>query len=170
MKLARCGWLTSTGLVEIRDGESLSIQALLTRHELEVRSPRQPRPEPAKVFTPTLVVRHDPPERLPVVPSVPTMPQMDEFVDDDVIDEPHRRLDNPPVQPDSATVVAAPPPLPLVGDDDLRHRHSRLRLPHVHPFRESLGGMTGRSHMVNATTPLVSQMVSSSQEFVEAGH
>ena len=28
----------------------------------------------------------------------------------------------------------------------------------------------GRSHMVNATTPLVSQMVSSSQEFVEAGH
>ena len=27
-----------------------------------------------------------------------------------------------------------------------------------------------RSHMVNATTPLVSQMVSSSQEFVEAGH
>ena len=29
---------------------------------------------------------------------------------------------------------------------------------------------TRRSHMVNATTPLVSQMVSSSQEFVEAGH
>ena len=30
--------------------------------------------------------------------------------------------------------------------------------------------VAGRSHMVNATTPLVSQMVSSSQEFVEAGH
>ena len=32
------------------------------------------------------------------------------------------------------------------------------------------GEYEGRSHMVNATTPLVSQMVSSSQEFVEAGH
>ena len=31
-------------------------------------------------------------------------------------------------------------------------------------------GIDRRSHMVNATTPLVSQMVSSSQEFVEAGH
>ena len=31
-------------------------------------------------------------------------------------------------------------------------------------------GLPRRSHMVNATTPLVSQMVSSSQEFVEAGH
>ena len=29
--------------------------------------------------------------------------------------------------------------------------------------------LVGRSHMVNATTQLVSQMVSSSQEFVEAG-
>ena len=30
-------------------------------------------------------------------------------------------------------------------------------------------GLPRRSHMVNATTQLVSQMVSSSQEFVEAG-
>ena len=40
------------------------------------------------------------------------------------------------------------------------------------PFRLSHQriGLGRRSHMVNATTPLVSQMVSSSQEFVEAGH
>ena len=36
--------------------------------------------------------------------------------------------------------------------------------------RKTRLGLIRRSHMVNATTPLVSQMVSSSQEFVEAGH
>ena len=37
-------------------------------------------------------------------------------------------------------------------------------------WRGTLALLQRRSHMVNATTPLVSQMVSSSQEFVEAGH
>ena len=81
-------------------------------------SPRQLQPELTQVLAAALVVRHDPPERLPVVPSVPEMPQVNEFVDDNVVDESHRRLDDAPVQTNRPAIVAAPPPLLLGRDDD----------------------------------------------------
>ena len=67
--------------------------------------------------------------------------------------------------------------IPVLVYQDIQAAHDFL----VHAFGFEAGGvergpdgqpvhLTGRSHMVNATTPLVSQMVSSSQEFVEAGH
>ena len=52
----------------------------------------------------------------------------------------------------------------------IQERHQQAITDAVMSAQEVLEELTGRSHMVNATTPLVSQMVSSSQEFVEAGH
>ncbi len=53
-------------------------------------------------FTPLLVVRdrlaQRGPERAPVV----VMKQVNEFVNDHVLDQPHRRLDDAPIEPDDS--------------------------------------------------------------------
>ena len=63
-------------------------------------------------------------------------------MDDDVVDQAHRGLDDAPVQADSAAAVAASTPLLLVGDHDAEHRDGGLRPPGFHPFRQPLGRMT----------------------------
>ena len=78
------------------------------------------------LFPSALVIRHDTPEILPVITSMITMPQMYQFVDNDVVNQAHRGLDDSPVQADGAPSVAAAPPLLLVRDDDTGHGNSDL--------------------------------------------
>ena len=71
-----------------------------------------PHPPLPQILPPALVVRHDPPEGLPVLPPVAPVPQVHQLVDHHVVHQPHRGLDDPPVQADGpAAVAAAPPPL-----------------------------------------------------------
>ena len=64
------------------------------------------------------------------------MPKMYELVDDNVVDQAHRGLDDAPVQADGSDSVTAPPPFLLVRDDDAGHRDAGLRPPRFHPLRQ----------------------------------
>ena len=63
------------------------------------------------------------------------VPQMHQFVNDDVVHEAHRRLDDPPVQADGPGLVTTAPALLLVGQLDEWHRDAGLRMPRLDPFR-----------------------------------
>ena len=93
----------------------------------------------AEVFAAALVVGQDAADGLPVVAAVAAVAQVDQLVDHDVVDQPHGGLDDAPVQADGAGAVAAPPPLPLIGDDDARQLDAGLRAPGRHPFRQPRG-------------------------------
>ena len=69
------------------------------------------------------------------------MPQVDELLDDDVVDEAHRRLDDAPVQSDGTAVVAASPALALLGDDDAGCETSAFRPPRLDPLRQPFGAV-----------------------------
>ena len=70
------------------------------------------------------------------------MPKMYELVDDNVVDQAHRGLDDAPVQADGSDSVTAPPPFLLVRDDDGGHRDAGLRPPRFHPLRQPLRRVT----------------------------
>ena len=69
------------------------------------------------------------------------MLQMHELVDDDIVDQTHRGLDDAPVQADGAAPIAAAPALLLIRDDDTRHRDTGFRSPRRHPLRQTLRGV-----------------------------
>ena len=67
------------------------------------------------------------------------VPQVDELVGDDVVDEAHRRLDNPPVEAQHAASIAAGPAALLVADHHFGLGDADL----WRPLRYSLGKALG---------------------------
>ena len=86
----------------------------------------RPDSAPPQILPPPLVVRHGPSNRLPVVAAVAAVAQMYQLVDDDIVHEAHRGLDDAPVQPDGSVPVAASPAFLLVRDDHPRYRDAGL--------------------------------------------
>ena len=105
-------------------------------------SPRQADAALFQVFPAALVVRHDATDGLPVAAAVAAVPQIKEFVHDNVVDQAHRGLDGAPVQTDRSAPVTASSPLLLVRDDDAGHRDASPRPPGLHPLRQPFCRMT----------------------------
>jgi len=87
-----------------------------------VRLSRKPVAASAEFLASAFVIRHVAAKCMPVVGTVAPIPQMDQFVYDDVIVQVHRCLDDAPVEADGPVAVAAPPGLLLIDNDDTRHR------------------------------------------------
>ena len=64
--------------------------------------PRQLDATLPQIVPAAFVVRHHASDGLPVVASVTTMPQVHELMDDDIVDQAHRGLDDAPVQADGS--------------------------------------------------------------------
>lgn len=92
-------------------------------------------------FTPLLVVRdrlaQRGPERAPVI----VMNQVNEFVNDHVLDQPHRRLDDAPIEPDDSCATATPAALLLLHENS-RSVYADLRGPARHLLLEPLNGVS----------------------------
>lgn len=78
--------------------------------------PREPITKLSQCLPAPLVVWHHLAEGLPIVPSVSSMPHVDQLMDYDVINQRHRRLDDSPVEPEGAVAITTGPSLLLFHD------------------------------------------------------
>ncbi len=61
-----------------------------------------------KPCPPRFVVRQQPPQRCPELPPMGIVEQMDDLVGHHVVHEPHRRLDDAPIEAHHTSAAAAP--------------------------------------------------------------